>query len=101
MASTRELELFILEFGLQISDNGHGRPTSLPDLLNQAKAKLGDVDPDRMVSALTALNPRHASLIHFVGKGYPVTFEKVKKYRNPSPMKFFESNFNVKVLPEG
>jgi hypothetical protein len=101
MASTRELELFILEFGLQISDNGHGRPTSLPDLLNQAKAKLGDVDPARMISALTALNPRHASLIHFVGRGYPVTFEKVKKYRNPSPMKFFESNFNVKVLPEG
>lgn len=101
MASTRELELFILEFALQISDNGYGRPTSVPNLLNHAKAKLGDVDPARMISALCALNPRHASLIHFVGKGFPVTFERVKKYRNPSPMKFFESNFNVKVLAEG
>jgi hypothetical protein len=60
MASNRELEQFILEFGLEISSDGNGRPTSLPALLKSAQNKLGNIDSRQLQDAIYTMNPLHS-----------------------------------------
>src|SRR5271170_4792038 len=98
-----ELECFILGFGLEIPDEGLGRPVALAPLWLAAKEKCGDCDMDELLDALYNLNPIHAGLKKFFpfdGKYQAVSFERV---RNTPKWKdfFYGDPFRIKVLPPG
>jgi pyrimidine deaminase RibD-like protein len=97
------LEWFLLGFGLQIPDNGLGRPTTITPLWLAAREKCGDCEMDEVLDALYNLGPDHAELSKFVevGGGFqPVSFER--RRNTPQWKDFFtRGDFRVKVLPAG
>jgi pyrimidine deaminase RibD-like protein len=96
---SEKLERFILGFGLEISADGAGRPTTLPDLLVAAQQKCGDCKMEELVDALYNLGDEHVELLKFLPNGRPARFSR---HRNrPQWRLFFNGSFNIKVLPKG
>jgi pyrimidine deaminase RibD-like protein len=100
---SEELECFILGFGLEIPDEGLGRPVALTPLWVEAKEKCGDCNVDEVLDALYNLNPNHAELHKFVpldGKYQAVSFER-KRHTPKWKDFFYGDSFRIKVLPPG
>jgi pyrimidine deaminase RibD-like protein len=97
------LECFILGFGLEVPDEGRGRPIGLNALWLAVKEKCGDCKVDEVLDALYNLNPGHAELHKFVpleGKYQALSFER---WRPNAKWKdfFYGDPFRIKVLPPG
>jgi hypothetical protein len=99
MASNRELEQFILEFGLKFRQTVTGVLPSLPALLNSAQNKLGNIDPRQLQDAIYTMNPLRASFAKFLPHGLSAALQKHRNH--PDWRNFFNGDFNVQVLPEG
>ena len=97
------LEHFILAFGLEIPDEGRGRPIALTSLWLAAKEKCGDCDLDEVLDALYNLNPNHAELNKFVPLGEKYQAVSFERMRNTPKWKdfFYGDPFRIKVLPQG
>ncbi|MGC1686886.1 MAG: deaminase, partial [Candidatus Acidiferrales bacterium] len=97
------LEQFLLRFGLQITDNGLGRPTTITQLWLGAREACGECDMDEVLDALYNLDPKHADLYKFVpanGGFQPVSFERARSAPNWADF-FTRGDFRIKVLPAG
>jgi pyrimidine deaminase RibD-like protein len=97
------LEQFLLRFGLQITDNGLGRPTTINPLWLEAREACGECDIDEVLDALYNLDPKHAELYKFVpvnGGFQAVSFEQARSTPNWAHF-FTRRDFRIKVLPAG
>jgi hypothetical protein len=97
------LECFILGFGLELPDEGLGRPIGLMPLWAAVKEKCGECSLDEVLDTLYNLDRNHAELNKFVpldGRYQAVSFER--KRRTPKWKDFFYGDpFRIKVLPAG
>jgi hypothetical protein len=97
------IECFILGFGLEIPDNGVGRPTQLTPLWLAVQEKCGDCRVDEVLDAIYNLSEEHADLYRFaVGDAAPyltTNFELMR--RRPQWKEFFNREFRIRVLPPG
>ena len=103
MIRNEQLECFILGFGLEVADEGWGRPIGLNALWFAAKEKCGDCKQDELLDALHNLNPNDAELYKFVpldGKYQAVSFER-KRRTDDWKTFFYGDSFRIKVLPPG
>ena len=98
MIRSEILEHFLLGFGLAISNNDLGRPTTIGALGVEANAKCGDCDGE-LLDALFNLRPEHAELRRY-DSGMSVSFERMRN--KPDWKNFFTvGSFNIKVMPAG
>ena len=76
------LECFILGFGLEIPENGLGRPTTFAELCVAAKKKCDNCSSEELLDALYILGRANAELYKLapVGAGFfqPVSFERMR-----------------------
>ncbi|HWY53055.1 MAG TPA: hypothetical protein VNZ03_01240 [Terriglobales bacterium] len=103
MIRNEVLEHFILGYGLEIPDEGRGRPVALPQLQLAAKAKCPNCSMDEILDALFNLDREHAELNKFFpfGEKYlPVSFETVRPTTKWKEF-FYGDPFRIKVLPAG
>ena len=95
------LECFVLEYALEIPNNGRGRPMSITQLWLAANKKCGECDMDELLDALYNLHHDYAQLVKYVNTGvgwHSVNFER----NTPKWEDFFMIGyFNIKVLPGG
>lgn len=100
---TEMIECFILGFGLEMPDEGLGRPIGLMPLWAAVKEKCGDCNLDELLDALYNLDRSHAELNKYIllDAGYQaVSFER--KRCTPKWKDFFYGDpFRIKVLPAG
>jgi hypothetical protein len=94
----------LLGFGLQIPNEGRGRPTNITQLQIAASEKCGDCSREELLDALYSLRTNHAELTKFVGlptgEFQAVSFNRVRN--TPKWPDFFMSDyFNIKTLPAG
>jgi pyrimidine deaminase RibD-like protein len=97
------LEQFLLRFGLQIPDNGLGRPTTITQLWLRAGEACGECDMNEVLDGLYNLDSRHAELYKFVPvtAGFQqVSFERARSAPNWADF-FTTGDFRIKVLPAG
>lgn len=103
MIRNEVLEHFILGYGLEIPDEGLGRPVAFSQLQLAAKETCADCSADEVLDALFNLDREHAELNKFVPLGdkyQAVSFERVR--RTPRWKEFFYGDpFRIKVLPAG
>jgi pyrimidine deaminase RibD-like protein len=100
---SEQLEWFLLGFGLELPDDGLGRPTSITPLWLAAKETRVECDMDELLDSLYNLSPSHAELYKFVavrGGFQRVSFELL---RNTQQWKefFTRGDFRINVLPQG
>lgn len=100
---TEKLECFLLGYGLEIPNNGLGRPMTIGQLYLDTKRKFEDCEHDELLDALYNLPTNCAELRRYVdvpGGAQAVSFER--RRNTPQWRDFFTiGSFNIKVLPEG
>jgi pyrimidine deaminase RibD-like protein len=98
---SEKLECLILGHGLEIPNLGEqGRTTSIGQLWSVATEKWGDCSMEEVTDALYRLQPDDAELKKYV---YNPTEVQVFHFdhRDPKWREFFNSYFNIRVLPAG
>jgi pyrimidine deaminase RibD-like protein len=100
---SEQLERFLLGFGLELPDDGLGRPTTITPLWLAANEVRLDCDMDELLDSLYNLSPNDAELYKFVAvRG---GFQRVSfgLQRNTPQWKdfFIKGDFRIKVLPQG
>jgi diguanylate cyclase (GGDEF)-like protein len=101
---SEKLECFLLGYGLDLPNNGLGRPMTLGQLHLDAKKQYEDCEDGELLDALYNLQPNYAELKRYValpgGLHQPVSFER--KRNTPQWRNFFTiGSFNLVVLPQG
>jgi len=93
------IKQFVLEFGL--ANLHQGRTTTLPALLTEAEKKCGHCTRRELLDVLYDLRPEDIEYQQMVsgnrGLLHPVRFERNSVHWE----KFFESEFSIRVLPQG
>ncbi len=99
MIRDQALRQFILEFGL--ANLHQGRTTTLPALLTEAEKKCGHCTRRELLDVLYNLRPEDIEYQQMIsgnrGLLRPVRFERNSVHWE----KFFESEFSIRVLPQG
>ena len=103
MIRSEILERFILGYGLEVPDEGLGRPVSFSQLWKAARENCGECSADELLDALFNLEREHAELNKFylVGNQYlPSSFESRRPKSNWKEF-FYGDSFRIRVLPPG
>ena len=99
MIRNQALQQFVLEFGL--ANLHQGRTTTLPALLTEAEQKCGHCTRRQLLDVLYDLGPEDIEYQQFIrgnrGVLHPIRFERNSVHWE----KFFESEFSIRVLPQG
>jgi pyrimidine deaminase RibD-like protein len=104
LTRSETLEFFLLGFGLDVPNEGYGRPTNITQLQIAAKEKCADCSREELLDALYNLPAVHAELIKFVARParefQRVSFKRIRRTRKWSDF-FSDGQFNIKTLPLG
>jgi hypothetical protein len=96
---SHSLKQFVLEYGL--ANLHQGRTTTLPALLTEAERKYGRCTRRELLDVLYDLRPEDVEYQQLIsgnrGQLHPIRFERNSVHWE----KFFDSEFSIRVLPQG